>query len=142
MCGAIAGCAASGARYSSTSSAPVGSTSSAGGVQPTSASSFRAAASVLYRQGLNSRTCPHAETEEPAAGPPSSTLNGRPRSARWAAAARPTGPAPITATGRAVRSGWVTTMGLLAPFVVRSPGSVLSPAPCLDDYRNKLQLAP
>ncbi len=32
--------------------------------------------------------------------PTSNTTNGMPRSWRWAAAARPTGPAPITATGR------------------------------------------
>src|SRR3954447_15013942 len=36
-----------------------------------------------------------------------------PRSARWAAAARPTGPAPMTTTGRASRA--VLTMGLLDP---------------------------
>src|SRR4051794_15567616 len=34
--------------------------------------------------------------------PSSNTTNGMPRSWRWAAAARPTGPAPITATGRLV----------------------------------------
>ena len=62
-CGAIAGCAASGARYLSTSSPPVGNASGSGAAQPVGASSARAAGSVLKRHGLNRRTCAHCRTD-------------------------------------------------------------------------------
>ncbi len=59
-CGAIAGCAASGARYKSMSSAPVGNVSGSGARQPVGSSSARASGSMSYRHGLNSRTCPQS----------------------------------------------------------------------------------
>ncbi len=47
----------------------------------------------------NSRTCPHSDTAAPAEPPRSTTTASTPRSVRWAAAARPCGPAPMTTTG-------------------------------------------
>src|SRR4051794_11518653 len=46
------------------------------------------------------RTWPQACTAAPMPGPASRTRGSSPRASRWAAAARPTGPAPMMATGR------------------------------------------
>src|SRR5882757_3078231 len=62
------------------------------------ASSRVAARSILYSHGENSWTWPHWRTEWPTLWPASSTIGRNPRSSTWAAAARPTGPAPIIAT--------------------------------------------
>ncbi|GAA2904994.1 hypothetical protein GCM10010517_71110 [Streptosporangium fragile] len=51
---------------------------------------------MLYFHGLKTRTCPHWATEAATCSPASGTRKSRPRAARWAAAARPTGPAPIS----------------------------------------------
>src|SRR5213075_977478 len=48
--------------------------------------------------GENSCTWPHWRTEWPTLWPDSSTIGRSPRSSTWAAAARPTGPAPTIAT--------------------------------------------
>src|SRR5688572_15448544 len=53
---------------------------------------------MLYSHGENTRTCPHSRTLAPTAPPASKTSGSIPREASWAAAARPTGPAPMTAT--------------------------------------------
>src|SRR5579864_8237688 len=53
---------------------------------------------MLYSQGEKSWTCPHWRTECPIASPASKTIGRRFRSSRCAAAARPTGPAPMIAT--------------------------------------------
>src|SRR4051794_8120930 len=105
MLSLIAGRSASGWRYSSASWAPVGSLSSSGRIQPVAARSRAAAGSMVNRHGENSRTCPHSRTAAAGRSPASRTVPGRLRSARWAAAARPTGPAPMTATGRCARLG-------------------------------------
>src|SRR5215211_7495060 len=44
------------------------------------------------------RTCDHWRTAWPTCSPASRTMGRIPCSSTWAAAARPTGPAPITAT--------------------------------------------
>src|SRR4051794_41630765 len=53
---------------------------------------------MLNSHGENTRTCPHSRMLEPTASPASNTTGSMPRSMRCAAAARPTGPAPMTAT--------------------------------------------
>src|SRR5579872_97352 len=53
---------------------------------------------MLYSQGENSWTWPHWRTECAMSAPASSTIGRRPRSRICAAAARPTGPAPMIAT--------------------------------------------
>src|SRR5579872_906507 len=53
---------------------------------------------MLYSQGENSWTWPHWRTECAISAPASSTIGRRPRSRTCAAAARPTGPAPMIAT--------------------------------------------
>src|SRR5215217_2801654 len=57
-----------------------------------------ATGSTLYSHGENTRTCPHSRTLAPTCWPASKTSGSMPREARCAAAASPTGPAPITAT--------------------------------------------
>src|SRR5829696_6566586 len=54
---------------------------------------------MLNSQGENTRTWPHSRMLAPTVAPASNTSGRMPRSIRWAAAASPTGPAPITATG-------------------------------------------
>ena len=81
------------------SSPPVGNFSGSGEVQPIDSRSARAVGSVLKRHGLNSRTCAQSFMDAATLSPASSTTKSRPRVARWAAAAMPTGPAPMTATG-------------------------------------------
>src|SRR5918998_6409342 len=56
----------------------------------------------MYCHGVNVRTCPQARSAAPTASPASRTSGVRPRVVRCAAAARPTGPAPMTTTGRPV----------------------------------------
>ena len=80
-------------------SPPVGSSSGSGAVQPVASSRARAVGSVLNRHGLNSRTWAQSSMDAATLSPASSTTKSRPRLARWAAAAMPTGPAPMTATG-------------------------------------------
>src|SRR6202008_951671 len=53
---------------------------------------------TLYSHGENSWTCCHCRMACPAAGPASSTIGFMPRSSTCAAAASPTGPAPMIAT--------------------------------------------
>src|SRR5579863_6900841 len=61
-------------------------------------SSRSAALSKLYSQGEKSWTCCHWRTAWAGSGPASSTIGVMPRSRTCAAAARPTGPAPMIAT--------------------------------------------
>ena len=69
-----------------------------------------ASGSMSRPHGEKSRTWPHSRIEAPTRSPASRTVNGMPRRARWAAAVRPTGPAPITTVWLAVvvehRSSW------------------------------------
>src|SRR6478752_6025371 len=97
---AMAGSAASGVRYRSMRSPPVGNAAGSGAVHPVSASRRTAAASVLYCHGEKSRMCRHCPIAAAGAGPASRMRGSRPRSSRCAAAARPMGPAPMTTTGR------------------------------------------
>src|SRR5690606_7054092 len=90
---------ASGWRYRSTQSPPVGYAVPSGRTQPVEASSFSAAGSVTSAQGENRRTWAHSRTAVAADWPASSTRGSAPRSTRCATAARPTGPAPMTTTG-------------------------------------------
>ena len=78
---------------------PVGKASSSGACHPNGASRAAAALSRLYRQGENMRTCPQARANVPTPGPASRRTGSSPLASRCAAAARPTGPAPMTATG-------------------------------------------
>src|SRR5699024_11823088 len=57
---------------------------------------------MLYFHGEKRPMWPHSRTAAAGVGPASNTMGSIPRVTRWAAAARPVGPAPITATGRAV----------------------------------------
>ena len=57
------------------------------------------AGSTAVAPGREERTCPHRRMLAPTDGPPPARAASR-RASRWAAAARPTGPAPMTATGR------------------------------------------
>src|SRR5713226_3452774 len=81
-------------------SVPLGAPSGSSSVQPVGSSKAAEAASTVYFQGEKKRTWPHWRIEAPTAGPASSTSGVSPRASRCAAAARPTGPAPITATGK------------------------------------------
>jgi hypothetical protein len=54
---------------------------------------------TFIAQGVNIRTCPHRAIELPGDGPRSKMIIAIRRCASWAAAAKPTGPAPITAIG-------------------------------------------
>src|SRR6266851_9963596 len=83
-------------------SPPVGAFSGSGRFQPVASSNAIEAASTVYFHGEKKRTWPHFRIEAPTAGPASSTSGVSPRASRCAAAARPTGPAPITATGKFV----------------------------------------
>src|SRR5712692_84703 len=83
-------------------SVPLGAPSGSGSTQPVGSSKATDAASTVYFQGEKKRTWPHFRIEAPTAGPASSTSGVSPRVSRCAAAARPTGPAPITATGKPV----------------------------------------
>ena len=77
---------------------PVGYASASGATHPASRSSSAATGSTLYSHGENTRTWPHSRMLAPTASPASNTSGSIPRDARWAAAASPTGPAPMTAT--------------------------------------------
>src|SRR6266852_2643021 len=83
-------------------SAPVGARSGSGSVQPVCSSSATDAASTVYFQGEKKRTWRHGRIAAPTASPASRTSGVSPRASKCAAAARPTGPAPITATGKFV----------------------------------------
>lgn len=96
--------AASGRRYSSAHCRPVGYVSATGGCHPVASSSRRAAGATSSDHGENSRTWCHCATAAPACVARSSTTGSIPRSANSAAAARPTGPAPTTATGNSLMS--------------------------------------
>src|SRR5438270_9351840 len=85
-------------------SAPVGAPSGSGSVQPVGSSNATEAASTVYFHGEKKRTWLHWRIEALTASPASSTSGVSPRASRWAAAARPTGPAPMTATGRSERA--------------------------------------
>ena len=61
---------------------------------------------MLNSHGENTRTWPHSRMLAPTASPASKTSGSRPRASSCAAAARPTGPAPITATGRGSCGSW------------------------------------
>ena len=63
-----------------------------------------AAGSMSSAQREKSRTWPQPRTAAAACGPRSTTSGSRPRSSRWAAAARPIGPAPTTSVGNEVVS--------------------------------------
>jgi hypothetical protein len=60
---------------------------------------------MLNAQGEKTRTCAQSRTAAPGASPASKTSGSIPRAIKCAAAARPTGPAPITATGKGGDSG-------------------------------------
>src|SRR5215212_2599638 len=64
----------------------------------------------MYRHGENRRTWPQSKTLDPATGPASKMIGSSPCASRCAAAARPTGPAPITATGRGESKSNATAM--------------------------------
>jgi hypothetical protein len=81
-------------------SRPVGALSGYGIVQPVGSSSATEAESTVYFHGEKKRTWLHWRMNAPTASPASRTMGVSPRASRWAAAARPTGPAPMTATGR------------------------------------------
>src|SRR6266487_4041930 len=83
-------------------SVPLGAPSGSRSVQPVGSSKATEAASTVYFHGEKNRTWPHWRIEAPTARPASSTSGVSPRASRCAAAARPTGPAPITATGKPV----------------------------------------
>lgn len=55
---------------------------------------------MLNRHGENRRVWPQSRIAAPLVLPASSTSGVRPRSRRWAAVVSPTGPAPMTTTGR------------------------------------------
>src|SRR5699024_216672 len=57
---------------------------------------------MLYFHGEKRPMWPHSRTAAAGVGPASNTMGSIPRVTRWAAAAMPVGPAPITATGRSV----------------------------------------
>src|SRR6266853_698628 len=81
-------------------SAPVGALWGSGMLQPVGSSSATDAASTVYFHGEKKRTWRHWRIDAPTASPASRTSGVSPRASRCAAAARPTGPAPMTATGR------------------------------------------
>src|SRR5712691_5690188 len=83
-------------------SVPLGAPSGSSSVQPVGSSKATDTASTVYFHGEKKRTWPHFRIEAPTAGPASSTSGVSPRASRCTAAARPTGPAPITATGKFV----------------------------------------
>src|SRR6266566_8999382 len=83
-------------------SVPLGAPSGSSSVQPVGSSKATDAASTVYFHGEKKRTWPHFRIEAPTAGPASRTSGVSPRASRCAAAASPTGPAPMTATGRPV----------------------------------------
>ena len=82
-----------------------------------------AGAAVLeWGHGENSRTCPQSRTAAPADSPASRTRVLSPRASAWAAAARPTGPAPTM------------TRGMLMPRLYRSTSMVAT----IDVHRSRL----
>src|SRR6266487_2586154 len=83
-------------------SLPVGAFSGSGRIQPVGSSNAIEAASTVYFHGEKKRTWLHWRIEAPTASPASRTSGVSPRASRCAAAARPTGPAPMTATGKPV----------------------------------------
>src|SRR5699024_4276020 len=91
---------------------PVGSTSGSGASQPVVSSRRRAASSMLYSQGENNRVWPHWAMAAPTEAPASRTTGVRPRSRTWAAAASPTGPAPIMITGSGSDGGVSVVLGM------------------------------
>ena len=99
-CGAISGSAASGSTQRASRSPPVGSASPSGIVQPRASSIAREVGSTTYFHGEKRRTCDHARMLAPTVSPASSTSGVSPRATSCAAATRPTGPAPMMATGR------------------------------------------
>ena len=70
-----------------------------GGSSRTAPGASPRSASTMYCHGVKVRMWPHCVIALPTPSPASRTMAGRPRSARCAAAARPTGPAPMTTTG-------------------------------------------
>src|SRR5262249_17634502 len=78
---------------------PVGRLSLGGICHPLASSRRTEALSTVYSQGENIRTCPQFRRFAPIVVPASKTIGVSPRSRRCAAAASPTGPAPIIATG-------------------------------------------
>src|SRR5690606_13438788 len=83
----------------------------------------------------NSRTCDHSRTAAPAVGPASRTRGSMPWSTRWAAAARPAGPAPITTTGNSVVAGAFTA----TPCVFRhlSMACAAQHDTCIDERQHR-----
>src|SRR5699024_12266745 len=67
---------------------------------------------MLYFHGEKRPMWPHSRTAAAGVGPASNTMGAIPRVTRWAAAARPVGPAPSTATGRSVVAGVSGRMSL------------------------------
>src|SRR5438105_9005575 len=84
-------------------SPPVGALSGSGIVQPVGSSSATDTESTVYFHGEKNLTWRHWRIEAPTLLPASSTRGVSPRASRWAAAAKPTGPAPMTATGSAFK---------------------------------------
>src|SRR5215217_7630643 len=72
-----------------------------------------AAESTLNFHGENMRTCCQRRMPAPTASPASSTSGVNARDRTWAAAASPTGPAPMMTTGRDVSAmaGFLSSMG-------------------------------
>src|SRR5699024_2669371 len=70
------------------------------------------ASSMLYSQGENNRVWPHWALAAPTEAPASRTTGVRPRSRTWAAAASPTGPAPIMITGSRSDGGVPVALGM------------------------------
>src|SRR6266542_3335542 len=65
---------------------------------------------MLYFHGEKIRTWPHSRTAAPTDGPASRMSGVAPRLTRCAAAASPTGPAPITATGSSLFNTFVPSL--------------------------------
>jgi hypothetical protein len=82
----------------------VGKEQALGGVHPCRLRRARQAPSTLYRQGENRCTWPQSRGAVPTDEPASKMTGSRPRSRRCAAAAKPTGPPPMMATGNLARS--------------------------------------
>src|SRR6266568_2670361 len=88
-------------------SRPVGALSGSGIVHPVGSSKATDAASTVYFHGEKNRTWLHWRIDAPTATPDSRTSGLSPRASKCAAAARPTGPAPMTATGSVLREVFI-----------------------------------
>ena len=73
---------------------------------------------MTCRHGENSRVWPQSRMDAATRSPASMTTKSLPRSARFAAAASPTGPAPMMTTGNAVRGSSASTLGVSSSNVM------------------------